>query len=289
MPEIDANTRVCAVIGHPVGHTLSPAIHNAAFKALQLNWVYLAHDIELLHPFLQGMRATPGFRGLSVTIPHKLAVMEYLDEVEPMAQKIGSVNTVTNIEGKLVGSSTDGLGTLRAFENAGVSLHGKNVLLLGAGGAVRAVAFAVAQEAQANALTILARNEAKVNDLADDLRQKTGATVHTGQITRDIQSALTQNTILIQGTSVGMAPESVGETLVPPKHLEAAHVVFDMVYRPQETQLIQDANAAGCTVIHGIEMLLHQAALQFEKWTGQDAPLEAMRAAAMHHLQHRDT
>ena len=143
MPTIDAETQLCAVIGDPVGHSLSPAIHNAAYEALGLNFAYLAFCVKDLGAFLQGMRSIPSFRGASVTIPHKLAVMEYLDSIDPLAEKVGSVNTITNESGTLVGSTTDGPGAVRALKEAGVALEGKRVLFLGAGGAVRAVAFSV--------------------------------------------------------------------------------------------------------------------------------------------------
>ena len=152
MRGIDTATRLCAVIGNPVGHSLSPAIHNAAFRALDLNYVYLAFEVSDAGSCLAGMRVTPSFRGMSVTIPHKLSVIPHLDEIEPLAEKVGSVNTIANDNGRLVGSTTDGQGTLRAFSAADVNLEGRRVLFLGSGGAVRAVAFAMAEDGGAESL-----------------------------------------------------------------------------------------------------------------------------------------
>jgi shikimate dehydrogenase len=280
MLSIDADTGLCGVIGHPVGHSLSPHLHNAAFEAAGLNYVYLAFDVVDVGPFLGGMRAAPSFRGLSVTIPHKLAVIPYLDSLDPLAAKIGSVNTVTNDGGKLIGSTTDGLGALRAFEQKGVDLAGRRVLFLGSGGAVRAVAFTLAERCHPAAITILGRTETKVRRLTEDLRAVTRAPVAPGNLPDDLAKAMSEHEIVIQGTPVGMGKEQDGSSGVPREIIRSEHVVFDMVYRPHRTQLLADAEAAGAQVIYGIEMLIQQAALQFERWVGVAAPIGAMRAAA---------
>ncbi|MDP7638231.1 MAG: shikimate dehydrogenase [Candidatus Hydrogenedentes bacterium] len=282
---IDADTRLCAVIGHPVGHSLSPAIHNAAYEALDLNFAYLAFRVEDVGAFLAGMKSVATFRGASVTLPHKLAVIEHLDFIDPMAEKVGSVNTITHEDGRLIGSTTDGPGTLRAFEEAGVNLAGKRVLFLGAGGAVRAVAFAVAEVGSPGRITLLGRNPERVAPLADDLRAKTSVPVAQGSLAVDVEEGLEEHDIIIQGTPVGMAPGCEGETCVPADALRPDHVVFDMVYKPLKTRLVQDAEEAGCAVISGLEMLIQQGALQFERWTGQRAPVEAMRRAALDALE----
>ncbi|MEX2016205.1 MAG: shikimate dehydrogenase [Candidatus Hydrogenedentales bacterium] len=282
MHPIDAATRLCAVIGHPVAHSLSPAIHNAAFAACDFNYVYLAFDVTDLRGFVLGMRAMPSFRGLSVTIPHKLAIQEYLDEIDPLAVQIGSVNTVVKTDNdSLAGYSTDGPGTLRAFAEAGVDLAGKRVLFIGAGGAVRAVAFAFA-DAKIAGMTLLGRTPSRIDALAADLSVATDTPIRTIYAGKDLHEAIAQHDVIVQGTPVGMYPESVGESIVPAGALEARHVVFDMVYNPHQTRLLQDAAAAGCTTVHGIEMLIHQAALQFELWTGRPAPIDAMRDAVAH-------
>jgi len=280
---IDAQTRLCAVIGNPVEHSLSPAIHNAAFQAAGLNYVYTAFRVEDVAACLAGMRALHGFRGMSVTIPHKMAVMAHLDEIEPMAQRVGSVNTITNDGGRLIGATTDGPGTLRAFEEAGVSLDGKRVLFIGSGGAVRAVAFAVAELTRAESITVIGRTPARVAAIVDDVAAKTAIPVKAANLATGLADAVANSHVLIQGTPIGMHPNP-GETPVPKDLLGPHHVCFDMVYRPNKTRFIQEAETVGCATVLGIEMLLNQAVLQFERWTGRPAPLPAMRTAALQAL-----
>lgn len=281
---IDTHTQLCAVIGRPVGHSLSPAMHNAAFAAAGLNYVYLAFEVEDVPACLAGMRALPNFRGLSVTIPHKLAVMPHLDEIDPMAQRVGSVNTITNAGGRLIGTTTDGLGTLRAFDDAEISIPGKRVLFLGSGGAVRSVAFAFAERAAPAAITLLGRTPANVEALAGDLRAATPVPIAAGTLADDLAAALTSHDIIVQGTSVGMHGHDEGTSIVPAECLRPEHAVFDMVYRPLKTRLIQDAERVGCRVILGLDMLVNQAVLQFETWTGVPAPRDVMRTALLNAL-----
>jgi len=283
MRRIDTNTRVCAVIGDPVEHSLSPLMHNAAFQAAQLNYVYVAFRVENVGGFAAGLRAMPSFRGVSVTIPHKMAVMEHLDEIEPMARHIGSVNTVTNHDGRLVGSTTDGPGALRAFDEAGVSLDGRRVLFVGSGGAVRAVAFAVAALTRVDAVCILGRTPNRVAAIVNDLRAKTAVTVTSGRLADGLPQAMASHDVVIHGTPVGMYPKA-GETCVPADMFRPEQVVFDMVYRPYKTRLVREAETAGCTTIVGVEMLINQAVLQFETWTGAAAPTDVMREAVMAEL-----
>lgn len=279
MRTIDTATQLCVVIGNPVEHSLSPTIHNAAFEALELNYVYLAFRVEDVRGCLAGMRALEGFRGMSVTIPHKLAVMEWLDEIEPMARHVGSVNTIVKEDGRLIGSTTDGPGTLRAFADAGVSLTGKRVLFLGSGGAVRAVAFAFAELADVACVTVLGRTPQRVTGLVDDLQAASPVEIFAGSLSDDLDKAVSEHDVIINGTPTGMYPASENETLVTKAMLRKEQVVFDMVYRPLRTRLLREAEEAGCKTIEGIEMLLNQAALQFERWTGQPAPYQAMRTA----------
>ena len=279
MRAIDTSTQLCAVIGNPVEHSLSPLIHNAAFDAAGLNYVYVAFRVEDVGNCLAGMRALPSFRGMSVTIPHKLAVIEHLDEVDPLARYVGAVNTICNESGRLIGSTTDGPGTLRAFKEAGISLEGKRVLFVGAGGAVRSVAFAMAMNGGCSGITILGRTRSRVDGLVADLVEKTGVSVKSGGLAEDLAGAAGEHDIIINGTPRGMYPDGEDDTPVPRELLSASHVVFDMVYRPLKTRLIREAEAAGCRTLLGIEMLIHQAALQFETWTGVAAPADAMRNA----------
>jgi shikimate dehydrogenase len=278
---IDTETLLCAVIGNPVGHSLSPAIHNAAFEAIRANGVYLAFCVSDVSACLQGMRAFPNFRGLSVTIPHKEAVMPCLDDIDPLARHVGCVNTITHRNGRLTGTSTDGLGTLRAFEEAGVDLTGRRILFTGAGGAVRSVAFAMAERARPAKITLLGRSVERLSALVQDLRAGTPTTIEAGTLSSDVEKAVREHDVIVQGTPVGMHGHDEGRSCIPPESLRAEQVVFDMVYRPLKTRLIEDAEATGCTTIWGAEMLVNQAALQFEAWMEMDAPRAVMREALL--------
>jgi shikimate dehydrogenase len=287
MTRIDSATRLCAVIGNPVEHSLSPAMHNAAFRATGLNYVYVAFRVEDVAACLTGMRALPSFRGMSVTIPHKRAVMAFLDEIEPFAEHVGSVNTVTNEDGRLIGSITDGPGTLRAFEEAGIDLKGRRVLFLGAGGAVRAVAFAVADAFPGTQMTILGRTASHVEELVNDVREKGRGEVVGGSLESDLKGAMASHDVVVQGTPVGMHPHTA-DSAIPKEWLRADQVIFDMVYRPHRTRLVREAEAVGCRVVFGVEMLINQAVLQFERWTGVPAPVSAMREALLEALARED-
>jgi shikimate dehydrogenase len=245
-----------------------------------LNYAYLAFHVTNLPGMLAGMRAMPSFRGLSVTIPHKEAIIPLLDEIDPLAQAVGSVNTVTNDGGKLIGSTTDGRGMLRALADASEDLAAKNVLVLGSGGAVRAAAFALACETDAAKVAVYARPSDRLWKLQADLAEaaKVPVTVDTMADHLDSAEALGAFDVIIQGTSVGMTPNDA-ESIVPGNWFREGQVVFDMVYRPHQTKFLRDAKTAGCKIVYGIEMLVHQAALQFETWTGVVAPVDAMRAA----------
>ncbi|TLY12452.1 MAG: shikimate dehydrogenase [Nitrospirae bacterium] len=275
--EINAQTRLCGVLGNPVEHSLSPAIHNAAFQKLGLNFVYLAFRIEDLAGAIRGIKALGNVRGFSVTIPHKVAVIPYLDEVETTAKHIGSVNTIVAENGKLTGYNTDASGAMRALREGGVSLKGQKVLMLGSGGAARAIAFALGADAEIAALTILGIDEKERRGLVKDLRAKTSLQVEDGSISQEtLRRNLKDSHILLHCTPVGMHPK-VNETSVPGSLLTPNLTVMDIVYNPLETRLLREAKEAGCRTIRGLEMFLNQAIAQFELWTGQPAPADVMR------------
>jgi shikimate dehydrogenase len=282
---ISATTRLCGVIGDPVSHTLSPAMHNAAIASLGLDYVYLAFQVKSagLGAAVQGMRAL-GIRGLNVTVPHKVAVQPFLDELDPLAQDIGAVNTIVNDNGKLKGYNTDAGGFLQSLSAAGFAPLGKKVVLLGAGGAARAIGFALAQSgAHITVLNRKSRLEQGIL-LAQHLERVSKARVQALELSEaSLKSALARAHLLVNATSVGMAP-GTEETPVPSQLLKPGLTVFDVVYSPLETRLLRDATARGCTVISGLEMLVRQGALAFELWTGQEAPLDVMRQAALEAL-----
>jgi shikimate dehydrogenase len=277
--DIDAHTQLCGILGNPVEHSLSPAIHNAAFQKLGLNFVYLAFRVEDLEGAIHGIRALGNLRGFSVTIPHKVAILPYLDEIEPTARHIGSVNTIV-VEGmKLTGYNTDAAGALRALVQGGVSLRGARVLMLGSGGAARAIAFALAQSGLGLAgLTMLGVDEQERRRLAADLRAKTALPLVDGPIDdASLRHWIPKSQVLLHCTPIGMHPK-VDDTCVPQALLHPHLTVMDIVYNPLDTRLLREAKEAGCRTIRGLEMFLHQAVAQFELWTGRPAPADVMRA-----------
>ena len=274
---IDVHTQFCGVIGNPIEHSLSPAIHNAAFQKLGLNFVYLAWRVEAIGDAIRGLRALGNFRGASVTIPHKVAAMPFLDEVDAMARHIGAINTIIVEEGRLIGSNTDATGALRALKEGKAPLNGESVVMLGSGGAARAIAFVLAAEAGIRRLHLLGIEEQECRNLAADLKTKTGLTVLNAHLDEaSLKTVLSEARVLIHCTPVGMAPK-IGISCVPVHLLHPDLTVMDIVYNPRETQLLADAKAAGCGTIPGLEMFLFQAAAQFERWTGRSAPLNVMR------------
>lgn len=281
---ITTTTGLCAVIGNPVGHSLSPAIHNAAFDALNLDFVYLAFRVEDLPNALAGMRALPNFRGMSVTIPHKIEAMRYVDEVAEVDRSIGSINTIINDNGRLRGFGTDGPGALKALVDGGVELAGKSVLMLGAGGAARAIAFTLARSAGLARLILLDINEGMLQGLAADLREGTAARIEAEGLTDGaLERAMAHADVIINCTPIGMHP-NVDASLVPAGLFRPGQAVFDIVYTPLETRLLADARACGLRVISGVEMFINQAVLQFREFTGVDAPVEVMRRVVMEKL-----
>ena len=269
---IKGSTEIYGIIGNPVAHSLSPDMHNSAFESLGLDKVYIAFPAEDVAKALEGSRAL-GIRGLSVTIPHKERVLTLIDSVDPVAEKIGAVNTLVFDEDKKIhGLNTDWIGANRALQDE-LDLQGKKVLLLGAGGSARAIGFGLLE---AGAEVILAsRTQGRLQSLADSLQCEWCLLNELATIKADA---------LVNATSVGMMPlEKV--SLVPSDCLANFPVVMDIVYAPLETQLLKDAKEAGCKVINGLAMLLYQGAAQFEAWTDQKAPLDVMRAAIMARLE----
>lgn len=276
--EFNARTQFCGVIGNPVEHSLSPAIHNAAFQKLGLNFVYLAWRVEAIGDAVKGLRALGNFRGASVTIPHKVSAMAFLDEVDPMARHIGAINTIVADNRKLTGYNTDATGALRALGESGVGLNGQRVVVLGSGGAARAVAFALASESDIAQLTILGIDDKERRQLASDLQAKTPLALQEAHLDdQALRRTLPEAQVLIHCTPVGMHP-NVENSCVPAELLHPGLTVMDIVYNPRETRLVKDAKTAGCRTIRGLEMFLNQALVQFELWTNQKPPADVMRA-----------
>lgn len=281
---ISPATQLCAVIGNPVGHSLSPALHNAAFDALNLDFVYVAFRVEDLKSALAGMRALHNFRGMSVTIPHKIEAMACVDEIAEVDRAIGSINTIINENGRLIGLGTDGPGALKALLDNGAQIDGKNVLMLGAGGAARAIAFTLAMQARPAKLTIMDINEAMLQGLANDLQKGTSTPIEPAVLSDGtLAKAMAEADVIINCTPIGMHPKE-DASLVPAELFRTGQVVFDIVYNPLETKLLADARSRGLRVISGVEMFINQAVLQFERFTGQEAPVEVMRRVVLERL-----
>jgi shikimate dehydrogenase len=278
--KISGTTKICGIIGDPVEHTLSPAMHNAAFKALRLDFVYVAFKVEKeeLSNAMSGVRSL-GIHGLNVTMPHKNAIVNYLDELDSTAKFIGAVNTVVNANGRLMGFNTDGMGALKALKENGVIPTGKKLVLLGAGGAANAIAFQAAQEVEK--LVILNRTAEKAERLAETLGKKFNKWVVGNSLSAShIREELKDSDILINATSVGMHP-NIEQSPVRLELLRPDLCVMDIVYNPLETKLAKDAKACGAKVINGVEMLIYQGAASFEIWTNNHAPIKTMKRAIL--------
>ena len=281
---ITADTRLCAVIGNPIAHTLSPAIHNAGFNEMDLDFVYLAFQVEDVKSALAGMRALKNFCGMSVTIPHKIDAMKYVDEIAEVDRSIGSINTIINKDGKLVGLGTDGPGALKALVDAGVELDGKSILMVGSGGVARAIAFTLARNAKLSKLTLLDIDEGMLQGLTADLKAGTGACIGSEVLTdSSLAQAMSHADVIINCTPIGMHPRE-GVSLIPVELFRSGQAVFDVVYTPLETKLLADAKSRGLRTVSGVEMFINQAVLQFEYFTGVEAPVEIMRRVVMEKL-----
>lgn len=267
-------TRLAAVIGDPVRHSLSPTIHNAAFAALGLDWVYVALPVAAGRgaEAVAAMRVL-GIEGLSVTMPHKATVAAAVDRRSAVAERLGVVNCVFTDGDELVGDSTDGDGFVRSLaHDSGISLAGARVMILGTGGAAKAIIEAVGR-AQPAELVVVSRDLNRAAEVATALAPgvgRAGAVSEAGAMD-----------VVVNATPVGMAggPDPDGQPL-PADLLTSAHTVVDIVYNPRVTPLLAAAGQAGATAVGGVGMLIHQAALAFEHWTGREAPVDAMTAAA---------
>ena len=271
-------TRLCGIIGDPIEHIMSPVMHNAAFEKMKVDYFYVLFRVkrEQLAKAIEDMRAL-NIRGLNVTIPHKVSIIPFLDKLDPMAEKIGAVNTVVNDDGILTGYNTDATGFLQVLLERGIEPKGKNIVILGAGGASRAISFILAE--RGSNLVIL--NRLLELDWAEELASKLSKIftkeVEALELNREnLAGALDKANILVNATSVGMTP-NIDQTPVTSELLKPELIVFDIVYNPIRTRLLREAEQAGAETISGIDMLVWQGALAFEKWIGLKAPIELMR------------
>lgn len=252
---IDAQTELYGIIGNPVRHSLSPIIHNGAFRRMGLNAVYLAFEVNNLEEAMSGIREL-GLRGVSVTLPFKTQILPYLDNIEDVAWKIRAVNTIVNEGGRMIGHNTDWHGALEALEEK-VDLKGKRVILLGAGGAARAIGFGLKEKGCHVIIFNRSQNRAEV------LAKELGCVHHPLSSLEEMDGD-----ILVNATSVGMYPLDAASP-IPKEILKEGMIVMDIVYQPLKTKLFREAEVRGCVTIDGLEMLARQGVAQLEIWTGK--------------------
>jgi shikimate dehydrogenase len=272
MTGLSGTTNVAGIIGWPVERSLSPAIHNAAFEALGLDWVYLPFPVEpgeAAHA-AEAMR-TLGIRGLNVTMPHKRTVIPALDELTPEAARIGAVNTIALDGERLIGSNTDGAGFLAFLSTeADLDPKGMRALILGAGGAARSVAVALGDSGAS--VAIAARRQGQAGEIVQLVDGARAVGFDAAALTEEVAAA----ELIVNATPVGRDAQG---SPIEAGSISAGHVVVDLIYHPEVTPLVRTARERGARAFNGIGMLVHQAALSFETWTGVAAPLEAMRSA----------
>ncbi len=272
-------TKICYLIGYPVEHSLSPVMHNSAFQKLGLDYSYEAIPVEpqCLRAFVEETLRKPKVRGANVTIPHKVEVIKFLDEVDSLAVEIGAVNTIVNDKGVLKGFNTDGIGALRALKEVYGPLEGKKIVLLGSGGAARAIGYYLVREVKA--MVILNRTESKALALANDLKRSIfrfpveilGAGLSEARLIKELRDT----DVVINTTPVGMYP-NVKNSPIHKSHLNNKMMVFDIVYNPLRTKLIIEATNVGAKTLNGLSMFVYQGAEAFKLWTSRDAPIDLM-------------
>ena len=265
-------SKTYAVIGDPIDHSLSPNIHNAAFRHSKLDHTYIAYKIPAgeLSAGIEALKAIK-IAGFNVTIPHKIEMMKFLDEMDTTCKVIGAVNTVLNENGKLKGYNTDMIGFLNPIKKKNFTIKNSQVLLLGAGGAARAIITAMIKE-KASKISIVNRTQENANKLAD-FAKKIGGNVDTISI-HEANKLITDYKFIINSTSIGMRNEP---SPISTENIGKNSIVYDIVYQPINTDLIKKSKENGATIIYGYEMLLSQAACSFEIWHKMEAPYDAMK------------
>jgi len=269
------------VIGHPIDKSLSPIMHNEAFRAKKLDYVYLAFDVveSDLKEAVEGLRALK-VRGFNVTMPHKVTIMNFLDSMDERASLVGAVNTVVNNEGKLTGYNTDVDGVVSTLEAKFRSSKSSKALLIGAGGAARACIVALVSKGCKDVI-VMNRTLNKARSMVGELskRLEMNCSVENLKI-ESLREVVSSVDILVNTTPMGTYP-NLDESIIPQGLIRKDMIVFDVVYNPKKTKLIRDAEKMGAKIIPGYEMFVHQGAASFRLWTGIDAPINAMRRAAL--------
>lgn len=267
--------RTYCIIGDPVSHSLSPAMHNAAFKSLSMDDVYIAYKVSSheLESSVESLRSVK-ISGFNVTIPHKIAVLRYLDEVDLLSRRAGAVNTVASIDGRFKGFNTDIQGFLQPLLNRGIDFRGLSVLLFGAGGSARAVVASLSSVTGISKLVVANRTYNKSSELSKQAELQ-GLTSSVSMI-EEAKVMAKRFDLIVNATSVGLQSN---ESILDSEDIDGSSTVYDLVYRPVMTKLLENAREKGARVIYGYEMLLEQGAQAFEIWTGLKAPIPAMKKA----------
>lgn len=280
--EITGNTQLTALLGSPVAHSISPMMHNEAFRLLGLDYAYLAFDVELkqLKTVVDGLKIM-NCRGFNCTMPHKNLVCEYVDHMSDAARLIGAVNTVVNDHGVLTGHNTDGIGYMQSVKAAGFDIIGKEMTLIGVGGAATAILAQAALDGvkKINVFNRKSPSFDKAQPFIDKLNKETACEVSLYDLadTSTLRSCLASSTLLTNGTSVGMAPNTDATVISDTTMFHPDLIVSDIIYNPEETLLMKQAKEKGCQVFNGLYMLLYQGAEAFKIWTGQDMPVEPIK------------
>ena len=283
MKEITGHTQVYGVLGTPISHSISPQMHNEAFRQLGLDCVYVAFEVGVdgMKSAVDGLR-TLGVRGYNVTMPNKNIMATLCDKLSPAAQIIGAVNTVFNDNGILYGHTTDGTGYMRAVADAGHNIIGKKMTLLGAGGASTAVFVQAALDGLSE-ISIFSRSTSQFNDRAKEIIAKlveyTSCKVNLYPLEDQelLRKEIRESAILTNGTSVGMAPNTDSSIINDITMFHKDLIVSDIIYNPRETKLMKLAKEAGCSTFNGLYMLLYQGAEAFKIWTGKEMPVEIIK------------
>lgn len=284
MIPITGHTRLTALLGSPVAHSISPLMHNEAFQLLDLDYTYLCFDVneETLPAAVDGLKAC-GIRGFNLTMPNKNKIVELLDELSPAARLIGAVNTVVNDDGHLTGYNTDGVGYMQAVKDAGYDITGKTITIMGAGGAATAICAQAALDG-VEKIHIFARETSRFWDRTQKLAENINSTLpckavlHENKNTAALAQAISESALLLNATSVGMAPNTEGTIIEDTSLYHPDLIVSDVIYNPRETRFLKEAREAGCRTFNGMYMLLYQGAEAFRLWTGKEMPVKEIKA-----------
>ena len=282
MKQITGHTGLTCLLGRPVSHSISPMMHNDSFLALGLDYRYLAFDVALeeLETAVNGLK-TMGVRGFNLTMPHKNLMCSLCDELSPAAEIIGAVNTVVNENGKLIGHTTDGVGYMQALKEDHIDIIGKKITVLGAGGAASSI-FVQAALDGVKEISIFSRRGhffERAESIISVLKEKTNCCIHLYDFSDEdiLRKEISESVLLVNGTSVGMAPNEQNSIITDPSMFHKDLVVSDVIYNPRETALLKLAREAGCKTQNGLYMLLYQGAEAFRLWTGQTMPVELIK------------